>query len=226
MPQYYQAPAEDRAGAQWVIPQLGYDMRKFHEIKLLLASRGMPTCPVIGNVYLLTQRRRQAVQQRQAGRLRGQRRAAEQVEKYAAGPDKGQGFFRELAAKQLAVFKRSGVRRRLPGRKRQARDLRPDHRLGGELRGRRLEGVPQGNSILAAGRVLPLRARPADGPERARTASIRGIVASLAHPPKSKEVTLSYRLSRFVHRLAFTRGKGLYGLMQRLFRRWDKKPGI
>src|SRR5208337_1109390 len=51
-------------------------------------------------------------------------------------------------------------------------------------------------------------------------------IASLARPGKSKEVTLNYRVSRLVHRLAFTPGKGFYGLMQRLFRRWDKKPGV
>ena len=54
MPQYYKLLRKIRAGAQWVIPQLGYDMRKFHEVKLLLASRGMADVPVIGNVYLLT----------------------------------------------------------------------------------------------------------------------------------------------------------------------------
>ena len=54
MPQYYKLLRKIRAGAQWVIPQLGYDMRKFHEVKLLLASRGMADIPVIGNVYLLT----------------------------------------------------------------------------------------------------------------------------------------------------------------------------
>ena len=35
---------------------------------------------------------------------------------------------------------------------------------------------------------------------------------SLAHPPRSKEVTLTYRVSRLVHKLAFTRGQGLWGL--------------
>ena len=52
--------------------------------------------------------RRQALQQRQARRLRGQRRIAGECEKYAAGPDKGQAFFREFAAKQLAVFRGLG----------------------------------------------------------------------------------------------------------------------
>src|SRR5271165_3554014 len=51
MPQYYKLLRKIRAGAQWVIPQLGYDMRKFHEVKLLLASRAITEIPVIGNAY-------------------------------------------------------------------------------------------------------------------------------------------------------------------------------
>ena len=78
MPQYFKLLRKIAAGAQWVIPQLGYDMRKFHEVKLLLASRGIQV-PVVGNVYLLEQGRGQAVPQRQAGRLRGQRRVAQRV---------------------------------------------------------------------------------------------------------------------------------------------------
>jgi methylenetetrahydrofolate reductase (NADPH) len=49
---------------------------------------------------------------------------------------------------------------------------------------------------------------------------------SLQHPPKPKEVTLNYRLSRQVHAWAFTRGKGLYNLIAAMYRRFDKKPGF
>ena len=108
MPQYYKLLRKIRAGAQWIIPQLGYDMRKFHEIKLLLASRGMADIPVIGNVYLLT---RGVARLFHSGKLAGcvvSDELLEQCEKYAAGPDKGQAFFRELAAKQLAVFRGLG----------------------------------------------------------------------------------------------------------------------
>ena len=108
MPQYYKLLRKIRAGARWVIPQLGYDMRKFHEIKLLLASRGMADDPGHRQRLPADTGRGQALQQRQVGGLRGQRRVAGQCEKYAAGPDKGQAFFRELAAKQLAVFRGLG----------------------------------------------------------------------------------------------------------------------
>ena len=200
-------------------------MRKFHEIKLLLASREMAEIPVIGNVYLLT---RGVANLFNSGKLAGcvvSDELLEKCEKYAAGPDKGQAFFRELAAKQLAVFRGLGFAAGYLGGSAKAGNGRPDHRSGRELRGRRLADVHQGNPVLAAGRVLPLRARSPDGlgsPDRFNPQ----FIASLARPPKSKEVTLNYRLSRFVHRLAFTPGQGLHGLMQRLFRRWDKKPGI
>ena len=39
-------------------------------------------------------------------------------------------------------------------------------------------------------------------------------------------MNFNYRLSRCVHATAFNRGHGLYGLMQRIFRRWDAKPGL
>ena len=38
----FQAGPQDRLPApQWVIPQLGYDMRKFHEVKMFLEARGI-----------------------------------------------------------------------------------------------------------------------------------------------------------------------------------------
>ncbi|MGO9111331.1 MAG: methylenetetrahydrofolate reductase C-terminal domain-containing protein [Thermoguttaceae bacterium] len=225
MPQYYKLLRKIRAGARWVIPQLGYDMRKFHEIKLLLASRGMVDVPVIGNVYLLT---RGVANLFNSGKLAGcvvSDGLLEQCEKYAAGPDKGQSFFREMAAKQLAVFRGLGFAAGY---------------LGGIAK------------LETFGRIIELAESYALDDWREFIKEIQfsqpdefflfqhdpetglgspnhfnpQFIASLARPPKSKEVSLSYRLSRFVHRLAFTPGQGLHGLMQRLFRRWDKKPGI
>ena len=52
MPQFFKLARKLRCGAQWVIPQLGFDMRKFHEVLLFLQRSG-PAVPVIGNVYIL-----------------------------------------------------------------------------------------------------------------------------------------------------------------------------
>jgi methylenetetrahydrofolate reductase (NADPH) len=225
MPQYYKLLRKIRAGAQWVIPQLGYDMRKFHEVKLLLASRGMADVPVIGNVYLLT---RGVAKLFNSGKLAGcvvSDELAAQCEKYAAGADKGQVFFRELAAKQLAAFRGLGFAAGYLGGSAkletfgQIIDLAESYAADDwrefikEIRFSQPDEFFLFEHDPRTGLASPDRFNPQ-------------FIASLAHPPKSKEVTPSYRLSRFVHRLAFTRGKGLHGLMQRLFRRWDKKPGV
>jgi len=225
MPQYYKLQRKIRAGAQWIIPQLGYDMRKFHEIKLLLASRGMTDIPIIGNVYLLT---RGVARLFNSGKLAGcvvSEGLLEQCEKYAAGPDKGQAFFHELAAKQLAVFRGLGFAAGY---------------LGGSAKPETVGRIIDLAESYAADdwRVFIKEiqfSQPDEfflfehDPQTGLGAPDRfnpQFLASLPNPPKSKEVTLNYRLSRFVHRLAFTPGRGLHGLMQRLFRRWDKKPGI
>ena len=65
-----------------------------------------------------------------------------------------------------------------------------------------------------------------DRPGRAGRASTPNLANRWQSRRPSKEVTLGYRFSRLVHGLAFTRGKGLYGLMRRSFARWDEQPGL
>ena len=95
LPQYFKLVRKLAAGARWVIPQLGYDMRKFHEVKLMLASRGLDV-PIVGNVYLLS---KGVAKIFNSGKLAGCVVSDELLalcEKYAAGPDKGQKFFASL----------------------------------------------------------------------------------------------------------------------------------
>ena len=167
MPQYFKLVRKIAAGAQWVIPQLGYDMRKFHEVKLFLEARGI-NVPVIGNVYLLT---KGVAKLFNSGKLAGcvvSDELLRTVEKYAAGPDKGKKFCQELAAKQLAVFKGLGFAAGYLGGIHKADGFGPIIELAESYGGRRLEAVHQGDSILPARRVLLLRAQLGDGPERRR----------------------------------------------------------
>jgi len=50
--QYYKLDRKIAAGASFVVTQLGYDARKFHEIRQLMTSR-YPGVPLVGNVYVL-----------------------------------------------------------------------------------------------------------------------------------------------------------------------------
>ncbi len=107
MPQYLKLARKIQCGAEWVIPQLGYDMRKFHELKLFLDWAHL-TAPIVGNVYVLNRAVARLFHQNQMPGCVVSDALYALVEKYSAGPDKGRAFFRELAAKQLAVFKGLG----------------------------------------------------------------------------------------------------------------------
>ena len=50
--QYLKLEKKIAAGADFAITQLGYDVRKFRELKRYLDERGLRT-PVLGNVYIL-----------------------------------------------------------------------------------------------------------------------------------------------------------------------------
>ncbi len=96
-----------RAGADYIIPQLGYDMRKFLEVKRYMDARGL-NVPVLGNVYVLN-----------AGSARVMNRGAvpgcvvtdellKLLEEEAKAPDKGKAKRMERAAQMVAVFRGMG----------------------------------------------------------------------------------------------------------------------
>jgi len=224
VPQYYKLVRKIAAGAQWVVPQLGYDMRKFHEVKLLLEARGIDV-PVIGNVYLLT---KGVAKLFNSGKLAGcvvSDELLQTIEKYAAGPDKGKQFCRELAAKQLAIFKGLGFAAGYLGGIHKADGFGPVIELAESY------GVDDWRMFIREiqysqpDEFFFFDHDRATGQSDASRIS-REYLDSLKRPPKSKEVNLNYRLSRWVHSVAFTRDKALYPLLKRIFARWDRKPGF
>jgi methylenetetrahydrofolate reductase (NADPH) len=95
------------AGADFFIPQLGYDMRKFFEIKRYLASRKI-NVPVIGNVYALTAGAAQAMKEGGVPGCVVTDELVNLLKAEAAEPDKGKGKRLERAAKMVAMFKGMG----------------------------------------------------------------------------------------------------------------------
>lgn len=224
MPQYFKLLRKIKAGAQWVIPQLGYDMRKFHEVKLLLESRRL-NVPVIGNVYLLN---RTVAELFHRGKLAGcvvSDGLMNKVHRYAAGPDKGRQFFLELAAKQLAVFKGLGFAAGYLGGISKAETFGAIIDLAESYKEDDWRDFLREIQYSQPDEFFLFQHDPFTG-QCCSTEVNPQYRLSLKFPPKSKEVTLGYKVSRLVHQWAFTRGKGLYGLLVRLFGRWDKKPGF
>jgi len=144
-------------------------------------------------------------------------------DKYGAGPDRGRKFFIELAAKQLAVLKGLGFSAGYLG------GLNKPETFG--------EIMEQLTTFSEDDWKLFLReiqfALPDEffffehDPETgmsSRDRINRQYLESLKRPGRSRHVTLGYRLSRLVHRLLFTRDRGLWGLARRLYARWARKP--
>ena len=225
MPQYFKLVRKIAAGAQWVIPQLGYDMRKFNEVKLFLEARGINNVPVIGNVYLLS---KGVAKLFNSGKLAGcvvTNKLLETIEKYAAGPDKGKKFCQELAAKQLAVFKGLGFAAGYLGGIHKADGFGPIIELAESYQPDDWRTFIREIQFSQFEEFFFFEHDSYTGQGDAGRIN-RDYLESLRHPAKSKEVSWNYRLSRWVHGKAFTRDKALYPLLKRVFTRLDKKPGF
>jgi methylenetetrahydrofolate reductase (NADPH) len=107
MPQYFKLEKKARAGARFVINQLGWNARKDSELLQWVQQRQLQV-KMIANVYLLT---RGVARVFHAGRIPGCVVSDEllaQAEKYGGGEDKGREFFVDLASKQVAVTRGLG----------------------------------------------------------------------------------------------------------------------
>jgi len=107
--QYLKLELKSRAGADYVIPQLGYDSRKWDELLRWMRLHDL-RLPVLANVYVLT---RTVARLFNANAIPGcvvSDDLLATIEKAAAGPDKGKAFFLELAAKQVAIARGMGFR--------------------------------------------------------------------------------------------------------------------
>jgi methylenetetrahydrofolate reductase (NADPH) len=109
VPQYLKLALKVRAGADFVIPQLGYDARAWDEL-LRWMRRANLRVPVLANVYVLS---RTVARLFNANRMPGCVVSDELLavaEREAAAADKGRAFFLELAARQVAIARGLGFR--------------------------------------------------------------------------------------------------------------------
>ena len=109
MPQYFKLAKKIANGARFIISQIGWDARKQDELLRYLALHGLQV-PVIANAYVLS---RPAARFFASGKIPGVvvlPELLELAEKHGASPDKGKGFFLELAAKQVAIARGLGYR--------------------------------------------------------------------------------------------------------------------
>jgi methylenetetrahydrofolate reductase (NADPH) len=108
MGQYIKLEKKLKSGAQFIVTQLGYDARKFHEVLVMMEHLGYGHIPVVGNVYVLP---------RGAARLMNRNglpgcvvtdELLATISEEAEAEDRGRGKRLERAAKMYALMKGMG----------------------------------------------------------------------------------------------------------------------
>jgi len=208
--QYLKLGMKARAGADFVVPQLGYDARKWDELLSWMRLHEI-RLPVLANVYVLT---RTVARLFHANEIPGCVVSDELlavIEKAAAGPDKGKAFFLELAAKQVAIAGGMGFRGAyLAGHTLPAGDVEKILAMADAFApdwpalAKELQHSPKGT-------FFAYRRDPATGlntdelePRYARS------LTPAARARARRRGSIAYKLNRLTHDLAFTPGTAGY----------------
>ncbi|MFZ3115664.1 MAG: methylenetetrahydrofolate reductase C-terminal domain-containing protein [Syntrophales bacterium] len=208
--QYYKLKKKIEAGAQFIVPQLGYDMRKFHEVFQFIRENGWDV-PIMGNIYILPFGAGKAMNGNTVPGCVVTKELLAQLEKEKTAEDKGKGARLERAAKMFACFKGMGY---------------DGVHIGGH-------GVPVGDVefIIGRGEELapnwPDLIKELEYPQPqgfyyyekdAKTGLNTKAITKRAGRPLDTDVPMSYGFSRLMHVLMFEPGKNLFGLMRSMLK--------
>jgi methylenetetrahydrofolate reductase (NADPH) len=209
VPQLLKMERKLAAGARFLINQIGYDSRKIHELLVWMQQRGHGHVPLIGNVYALTPGVARVFKSQRIPGVVISDELAEICERQGSSPDKGKAFFLELAAKQIAIYRGLGYRGAYLG---------GVHTVAEIDRVLEIERSFGANDWQQFAREIRY-SRPGEyfvyGEDSATglAAASRPTAPEL---PNARNITYSYRFSKFTHDLMFTPGKGIAKLGAKL----------
>jgi len=211
--QYFKLKKKIAAGARFVVTQLGYDARKFHELILFMDQNGL-NVPVVGNIFLLPYGAGKLMNENKIPGCVVTDKLLADLDRERQAPDKGTEARLLRAAKMYAFMKGMGF---------------SGVHIGGH--GVKYEQLL---FIMEKGEELSLNwqelVREFDYPqpggfylyEKDETTGLnRETPVRLEHRPPDAPVGFVYPLSRIFHRLMFEPGRNLFGLMRSLSRTVD-----
>ncbi len=106
--QYYKLEKKIRAGADYIITQLGFDARKFREMIRYVRQHLKVNMPIIGSVYVLSSGAARFMQRGEVPGCYVSDRLVATLSEEAKAGDKGKGARLERAARQVAILKGLG----------------------------------------------------------------------------------------------------------------------
>jgi methylenetetrahydrofolate reductase (NADPH) len=105
--QYLKLEKKIRAGADYAITQLGFDSRKFREMKRYMDERGLRT-PIFGNVYVLPAKAAEKFSKGEPPGCWVSQELLERVQVESKAADKGMAARLERAARTVAILRGLG----------------------------------------------------------------------------------------------------------------------
>jgi methylenetetrahydrofolate reductase (NADPH) len=217
IPQLLKMEKKIAAGARFLINQIGYDARKDHELIAWLRRRGHGGVPLIGNVYALSPAVARVFRSQRIPGVVVSDELVALCARHEAGPDKGRAFFLELAAKQVAIFRGLGYRGAYIGGLHSVTDIERVLDIERSFGAKDWIKFVREIRFSRPGEFFCFAEDPATGladPERLHP----DYEESRRARPANRNVTFSYRFSKFTHSLMFTPGHGLWNLGERLCR--------
>jgi methylenetetrahydrofolate reductase (NADH) len=218
VPQLLKLEKKIQTGARFIIAQIGFDARKSHELLCYMRRRGMGRVPLVGNVFFLTPAAVQFFRRQAIPGVVISDELFDQCQQHSHGPDGGAAFFKELAAKQLAIFRGLGF-------------------AGGYLGGIHsigdVEEILKIESSFAADDWKEFARKIQYALPREFYYFARDPQTDLADPARlnpvyetslrdrrpTRNVTLGYRLNKLIHDAVFTPGTVLNRLGRRVYSR-------
>jgi methylenetetrahydrofolate reductase (NADPH) len=208
MVQYYKLKKKIDAGARFIVTQLGYDARKFHEVLLFMKLNGF-NVPLIGNIYILPYGAAKMMNRNELPGSVVTDKLLAQLDRERNDPDRGEGARILRAARMYAVMKGMG--------------FSGVHIGGHNIKYEQVEDIIRQGEELATEWTDLLRYFDyplADGfyyfeydPD---TGLNRETPAKRQFRPLDAGVEISYGFSRMSHKLLFEPGKKLYAVMKGL----------
>jgi len=211
MIQYYKLGKKIAAGAQFIITQLGYDARKFHEVLLFMKGNNF-NIPLVGNIYILPFGAAKMMNRNELpGSVVPDKLLAE-LDRERSNPDKGEGARILRAARLYAILKGMGYN--------------GVHIGGHNIKYAQVEEIiSQGEDLVSQ---WPGLIRYFDYPipngfyyfEYDKNTGLNmGKITSRQAQPLDAGIECSYVFSRFFHKFMFEPGKRLYCFMKGICRR-------
>jgi methylenetetrahydrofolate reductase (NADPH) len=121
--QYLKLEKKIAAGADYAVTQLGFDSRKFRELKRYLDERGLKT-PVLGNVYVLPPKAAERMSKGEPPGCWVSPELLEKIQVEAKAADKGMAARLERAAQMVAIVRGLGYAGAYLGGNHQAENIR------------------------------------------------------------------------------------------------------